>query len=327
MKKIYFDEIDIVKGIAILFVLWHHSFIKFPIYMLDIPWCEYAMAIHGTFYLNVFFLVSGYLFAHSKPRAFKENFKKKASRLLIPYIGYEVINLVSKLAFPYLVNRKVGGGKIIEYIEDMLFKGGELWFVYVLFFIFLIWPPILHKLNKKTLLGIIVLLMVLNNVVPDNLLDGIFLYPSIFAYSVYFLTGYLLKDMHREILQDRRNFQIVTVLFVVFCCLLVQTISVPFVWGYVLAFIGCWFIWSLSFQLLKVKTIRSALSFCGKYSLSFYWLNGFALVPARMVVVKVLHVQSTPLIAISIFLMCVVSEVIAIRIIKRIPYVRTIVGM
>ena len=109
MAKVHFDEIDILKGIAILFVLWHHSFIKFPIYMLDIPWCEYAMAIHGTFYLYVFFLVSGYLFAHSKPRTFAENFKKKASRLLIPYFCYEAVNLGVKTAFPQLVNRKVGG--------------------------------------------------------------------------------------------------------------------------------------------------------------------------------------------------------------------------
>ena len=99
MANVHFDEIDIVKGIAILFVLWHHSFIKFPIYMLDIPWCEHAMAIHGTFYLNVFFLVSGYLFAHSKPRTFVENFKKKASRLLIPYFCYEAVNLGVKTAF------------------------------------------------------------------------------------------------------------------------------------------------------------------------------------------------------------------------------------
>ena len=98
-----------MKGIAILFVLWHHSFIKFPIYMLDIPWCEHAMAIHGTFYLYVFFLVSGYLFAHSKPRTFVENFKKKASRLLIPYFCYEAVNLGVKTALPQLVNRKVGG--------------------------------------------------------------------------------------------------------------------------------------------------------------------------------------------------------------------------
>ena len=110
MENIHFDEIDIVKGIAILFVLWHHSFILFPIYMLDIPWCQYAMAIHGTFYLNVFFLVSGYLFAHSKPRSFAENFKKKASRLLIPYLSFEAINLGVKLAVPQLVNRPVGGG-------------------------------------------------------------------------------------------------------------------------------------------------------------------------------------------------------------------------
>lgn len=325
MAKKHFDEIDIVKGIAILFVLWHHSFIKFPIYMLDIPWCEYAMAIHGTFYLNVFFLVSGYLFAHSKPRTFKENFKKKASRLLLPYLCYEVINLGVKMALPQLVNRKVGGQ--VEYIENMLFKGGELWFVYVLFFIFLIWPPILHRLRKKSLVGVIVLVMIASNVLPGNFLGGIFLYPRVLSYSVYFLVGYLLKDMNRDILKNNRNFGIVAVLFVILCCLLVQTITVPYIWQYVLGFIGCWFVWALSFQLLKVKTIAHAFAFCGKYSLSFYWLNGFALVPARMIVVKLLHVESTPVIAISIFLMCVVSEVIAIMIIKKMPYVRTMVGM
>ena len=92
--KQHFYEIDVVKGIAILFVLWHHSFILYPINMLDIPWCQYAMAIHGTFYLNVFFLISGYLYANSTQRSFLDNFKKKASRLLIPYFSYAVINLI-----------------------------------------------------------------------------------------------------------------------------------------------------------------------------------------------------------------------------------------
>lgn len=128
--KQHFDEIDIVKGIAILFVLWHHSFIKFPIYMLDIPWCKYAMAIHGTFFLNVFFLVSGYLFAHSKPRSFVENFKKKASRLLIPYLSYEMANLGVKLAMPSLVNRKVGGQLIIYTIWCLLVESYGLCMFY-----------------------------------------------------------------------------------------------------------------------------------------------------------------------------------------------------
>lgn len=209
----------------------------------------------------------------------------------------------------------------------MIFKGGELWFVYVLFIIFLIWPPLLHRLNKKALVGVIVLLMVVGNVLPGNLLGGIFLYPKVISYSVYFLVGYLLRNMDRNILMNNRKFCIVTVLFVGFCCLLVQTIHIPFVWHYVLAFIGCWFVWALSFQLLKVKRVANVLSFCGMYSLSFYWLNGFALVPARMIIVKILHVECTPVIAISIFLICVVSEVIVIMIIKKIPYVRTMVGM
>lgn len=325
MTKLRFDEIDIVKGIAILFVLWHHSFIKYPIFMLDIPWCKYAMAIHGTFYLNVFFLVSGYLFALSKPRSFVENFKKKASRLLIPYLSYEVINLVVKVAFPQLVNRKVGGH--FEYIEEMIFKGGELWFVYVLFIIFLIWPPVLHRLNKKALVGVIVLLLIVSNVIPENFMDGIFLYPRVISYSVYFIVGYLMMGMNRDILKSNSNFVISAFLFALFCCVLVRTISVPFIWQYVLAFIGCWFVWALSFQLTKVKKLKNALSFCGKYSLSFYWFNGFALVPARMIVVKNLHVECTPVIAISIFLICVISEVIAINVIKRIPYVRALVGL
>lgn len=113
MAKLHFEEIDIVKGIAILFVLWHHSFILFPIYMLDIPWCQYAMSIHSTFYLNVFFLVSGYLFANGTQRSFVENFKKKASRLLLPYVGFAAINLGVKLVFPSLVNRPVGGGNSV----------------------------------------------------------------------------------------------------------------------------------------------------------------------------------------------------------------------
>lgn len=136
-----------------------------------------------------------------------------------------------------------------------------------------------------------------------------------------------MRDLDRELLSSNRNFGIVAALFVVFCCLLVQTIQVPFVWNYVLAFIGSWFVCALSFQLLKTMPVGRFLSFCGKYSLPFYWLNGFALVPARILIVKMLHVENTPLIAISIFLICVVSEVIAIKIIKRIPYVKTMVGM
>ena len=194
-------------------------------------------------------------------------------------------------------------------------------------FLYLLDMATLHRLSKKGIAGIIVMLAIACQVIPGDFNDSIFLYPRILSYSVFFLAGYVMRDVNRDILRCNRNFAIVSVLFVVFCCLLVETIKVPYGWNYFLAFIGCWFVWALSFQLLKVKPASRFLGFCGKYSLSFYWLNGFALVPARMLIVKILHVENTPLIAISIFLICVVSEVIAIKIIKRIPVVKTMVGM
>lgn len=66
----YFGEIDVVKGIAILTAIWHHSMIKYPINMLDLPWCKCAMEINNTYFWVVLFLASGYLFVNSRPKSF-----------------------------------------------------------------------------------------------------------------------------------------------------------------------------------------------------------------------------------------------------------------
>lgn len=320
--KKHFDEIDIVKGIAILFVMWHHSFIQHPIYMLDIPWVKYAVAIHSPFYLNVFFLVSGYLYANSRPRSFVENFKKKASRLLIPYTSIAIINFGVKLLFPSLVNEKVGG--IGKYIWHFFFEGGELWFVYTLFFIFLVWPPFIQKIGKKLILGLILLLVIASIVVPYG---EFLLYSRFLNCSSFFLCGYLLKNIDRSFLNNNRNFCISALIFIVFGIIFVQTEFVPYIWNYVLAVIGCWFVWSLSFKLLKLTSTNKVLGFCGKYSLPYYWLNSFAYVVARTLIVNILHIESTPVIAISIFLFCVISQTIAILVIRKIPYIRTMIGI
>ena len=39
MKK-YFEEVDVLKGIAILLVLLGHSFILYPINLLNYSWCN-----------------------------------------------------------------------------------------------------------------------------------------------------------------------------------------------------------------------------------------------------------------------------------------------
>lgn len=321
----YFDEIDVVKGIAILTVLWHHSMIRYPIYMLDIPWCRYARHINATYFLVVFFLVSGYLFAHSRPKPFIETLGDKVRRLLVPYLSFELINTFFKLMSPELVNRKIES--VGAYVEKVLLYGGELWFVYCLFLIFVVWPPILQRIEKPAMCGAVLLLCVLNVLMPKDVMGGVLLYPQFVFYSIFFVAGYLLRDMDRGLLQDGRLFLVVSVLFLVFCVFCVESIKIPYIGRYLKCAIGCFFVWMLSFRILKYKRISRLLAFAGRYSLPYYWLNGFALVVARALIVSVLHVSFTPMIAICIFLICVVLETVGILVVRRWPYVRCLIGI
>lgn len=163
-----FHEIDIVKGIAMLTVLWHHSFILYPVYMLDISWCQHARAVNWTFFMNVFFLVSGYLFAFSKKKSTAVFLKGKVRRLLVPYISFSAATFGMKLIAPILVNRKVEA--VGSFVESLILRGGELWFVYVLFILFLIWPWILRNGTVKHIWGIVAFLIMADILIPRGLI-------------------------------------------------------------------------------------------------------------------------------------------------------------
>jgi len=277
------------------------------------------MAINNTYFLVVFFLVSGYLFANSRAKSFLNTVGDKANRLLVPYFSFELINIVLKLVAPELVNRKIES--LWAYIEKVLLYGGELWFVYCLFLIFLVWPNILQRVTKPVMCSL------LNITLPEGFLGGVFLNYKFIFYSVFFIIGYLIKDIDRNFLQDKYLFLIVCVMFIVFCVLFVNTIIIPLVDKFFKCTIGCAFVWMLSCKLLKYKGVSQPLAFVGRYSLPYYWLNGFSLVFARVLIVSILHFTYTPMIAICIFLICVVLETIGILVIRKLPYVRNMIGI
>lgn len=317
-------EIDIVKGIAMLTVLWHHSFILYPIYMLDIPWCQHARAINGTFFMNVFFLVSGYLFAFSKKRAKAEILKSKLMRLMVPFLSFSAVALGMKLIAPSLVNRKVES--VGSYMESLLLGGGELWFVYVLFMLFLIWPWILRYSNIKLILVIVTVLLMADILIPRCMMNNVFLCKRVIHFSIFYVAGYAMKEVSRKWLDNSKLFLVFSLLFVLLCCIFVRSIHIPYVSGYINAFVGCGFIWMLSYRLKEMHVVGDTLSFVGKYSLPFYWLNGFVLVVARTIVVKGLHFGSSVAIVLSIFALCVVMETLAVKVLRKYPKVGWLIG-
>ena len=254
-----------------------------------------------------------------------ETLGDKVRRLLVPYLSFELINTFFKLMSPELVNRKIES--VGAYVEKVLLYGGELWFVYCLFLIFVVWPPILQRIEKPAMCGAVLLLCVLNVLMPKDVMGEVLLYPQFVFYSIFFVAGYLLRDMDRGLLQDGRLFLVVSVLFLVFCVFCVESLKIPYIGRYLKCAIGCFFVWMLSFRILKYKRISRLLAFAGRYSLPYYWLNGFALVVARVLIVSVLHVSFTPMIAICIFLICVVLETVGILVVRRWPYVRCLIGI
>lgn len=319
----HFDEIDICKGIAILLVLIFHSFILYPIRLIDIPWCHYVMDVIGSFFMPVFFLVSGFLFANSKNKQYLHILSSKVKRLLIPLISYEAVTLGIKLVVPSLINRKVSG--IGSYITDLILGGGELWFVYVLFFIFIAWGFLLSKMKPWLVIFSIILCQILHLTV-GGFANNIFLNDRFFYYSVFFMLGYLTYPFIRDLLNSKKAFICFAILFAIVNVIFVEQIPRVINWLLIAPIIGSLFCWTASFQISKTR-LSKFFSYCGKYSLQFYIFNGFALVPARVLMCNILHVSNAAILWISISIMSIIGVIIITEICKRIKYINFLFGI
>lgn len=181
-------------------------------------------------------------------------------------------------------------------------------------------------MKTKHLWKIVVAILIADMIIPEGLMNDLFLYKRVIHFSIFFVVGYAMKEIDRKWLDNKKLFLAFSVLFVLLCCVFVCSIQIPYVSGYVNAIIGCGFIWMLSYRLKDKKMTGDALAFVGKYSLPFYWLNGFVLVIARTVVVKGLHFESSVAIVLSIFALCILLETLAVLALRRYPKVGWVVG-
>ena len=320
----YSAEIDICKGVAILAVLWHHSLILYPVNLLNVRWCQYVWIIDQTFFMQIFFFISGYLFATSRPKSYKTILLNKVKRLLIPYFSYELLNLLLKLLAPSLVNRKVD--TVSGYLHQMFFWGGELWFVYVLFFMFVVWAICLKKTSNKTQLAIACIIIVCCNFISTDQFNTFFLIGEVIRYSPIFIIGYVVKSVNTRIMLSNLNIVATTILFPTLCLLFIDRFRGNASLWFLMSFAGCWFVWTMSYLIRKSEIATKVLGFFGKNSLPLYWLNGFALVLARTAAVKICPNDNTVLLFFCVFVLCVGIEILMLIAAQRTPFVSALIG-
>ena len=113
-------RIDIIKGIAILLVLWGHAIQNLA--QGDIYYSDPIFKLIYSFHMPLFALVNGYLFYSSQSkRNFKEALISRVSALLIPIITWTSLDWVLGI----LLHKSIS---ITEWVT--IFTGNMLWFLW-----------------------------------------------------------------------------------------------------------------------------------------------------------------------------------------------------
>ena len=142
-------SLDLGKGLAILFVYLGHSILYHPIQMVNIPWCHVLERFIVSFNMPMFFIISGFLFSKTR-KSTAELYKAKTLRILVPYLFTMLILVCAKLVLPASMSyNSAAGGGIKSLIINALLYGGDRWFVYTLYIIFLLLIPVRNFLKSK----------------------------------------------------------------------------------------------------------------------------------------------------------------------------------
>lgn len=125
----HFDYIDIAKGLGILAVTWAHIMIG-----------GWSHKVIYAFHMPLFFLLSGMLFRRDKYNSFVSFIRKRAKRLLMPYVLYSVATWGIWALFRFLRHDQVDSYLspllqtfIAQGSGEFMVHNSALWFIPCLF--------------------------------------------------------------------------------------------------------------------------------------------------------------------------------------------------
>ncbi len=277
MKR-YYKEIDALKGFAIFLVILGHGIIYFPINLHENNICAALFRFVSSVHMPLFFVVSGYCFSWNG--SYKSFVWKKLRRLAVPYIVFNLLDMIPRQLVPALVNRP---RSMTESLNRILLRGGELWFLYALFIVFLIYPAIDQWQRNHTWRKFVVEMLLLVLACRGTSVT-LFTLNYVCYYLLYFNTGVLLKtcgvDLFGQCFRKGRVLAVAAGLFLMWMVMLYAPVrSHPIL----TAFVGIMF----SFLATKADWFNRMFARFGGYSLQLYVMNGFTLVISRTLICKV----------------------------------------
>lgn len=317
-------SLDLGKGLAILFVYLGHCILYHPIQMGVIPWCRVLDHFIVSFNMPMFFIISGYLFSKTK-KSTAELYKGKTMRILVPYLFTMLILVCVKLVLPDTMSyNSAAGGGVKTLVINALCYGGDRWFVYTLFIIFLLLIPFRNWLKKKWL--DLVLIIVFTIIYFLNFMPKLFALDKVFHFIVFFIAGYAINENYPLIKAWSLKYKwLIYAAFIVANLVFIETLyHIPFVFRFVLPFSGTLAVMTVAFQLEKViekSKVVQYIEYCGKYSLQFY-LFTFCYPLIRWGIVNGLHISNPFVILVSVFVLQLITITIIVEVTRRIKWLK-----
>ena len=310
MKERY-EELDLMKGIAIILVFLYHSLQLGRSNFINLNNLTEIIFINAYYFMMpLFFIISGFLSNSGKEYSLKKYYISKSKRLLIPYLFINLIDFIPRTLFPQLVNSKFGG------IKEVLFYGTKItWFVYTLFIIFLIFPFIekfIIRKDKYYIFGIFILFI---NYLGLTEKIELFAINTAVYYFIYFYLGYIIRPFYKEniyngILTSNKFF---IILSVVFLRLFYKFLLINFFTKILFVLMSLLFYLNIMKRIKEKSKIYNLLNFFGLNSLTFYLLDGFIATICRTIILKFISLDK---VFICISLLFMIKTLIIFLIIK-----------
>ena len=287
-------EIDTMRGIAIILMVLGHSFLVYPIDIFHLPGYYEFHRWFYTFHMGMLFVVAGAVYSCKDYKTF---ITKKIHRILVPYVIFDVISVLSRSFGGLFVNNHANLPKAAFYF---FFYGGDYWFLYTIFVIFLIYP-LLEKFFNEPWKEVALLLALF--VVADYSHLHYFRISNAASYLTVFIVGkYAVKRI--DTLRPSSHSKSLLIIIAMSAIWAVTNYYYKHVLPTtilnffrimsmsVVTFIFASYLskWASKGNKISQKA-QDILALCSKYSLQIYLFDAFWMVLIRSVIINIFHLS------------------------------------
>ena len=272
MKKSYLYDIQKLTGVAIFLVVVGHLVTGNDIESDGLEWYYFTKELIYSFHMPLFMFISGYVMYYAYPKisdssSYFKYVRKKFIRLMPSYIVFATIVFLMKKIVGYYTNLDNPINTNDSYFDAFLIPtlsySGSLWYIYVLFEYYLVFPILLFFFNKRLLILILITLPLHFLEITDYLAFNFFLrFILFFTLGIYAVKN---KSIYTGLID---KFSILFIAFFLILCIVYYFIEIPKIIMGLFSIVG---LHSFIYRFLKNK--GKYLIVLGSFSFSIYLMN------------------------------------------------------